>query len=96
MFKYWGGGIISHMGVSPKWVKSKRRREMMVITMAKLRMVHASMHGARKRPGPILTVLPPGVNIKQVFSINKENEYRKRIPGKNYFYQLPRVQYNVQ
>ena len=49
------------MGVSPKWVKSKRRREKkkerekdwtMVITMAKLRMVHASTHGARKPPGP--------------------------------------------
>ena len=25
---------------------------MMVITMAKLRMVHASTHGARKPPGP--------------------------------------------
>ena len=51
--KYWGE-IISHMGDSPKWVKSKRRRGKkkkkkeeiekdwtMVITMAKLRMAHA-------------------------------------------------------
>ena len=46
-----------------KWVKSKRRREekkrekrekdqTMVITMAKLRMAHASTHGAPKPPGP--------------------------------------------
>ena len=28
----------------------------MVITMAKLRMAHASTHGARKPPGPILKV----------------------------------------
>ena len=48
-----------HTGDSLKWVKSKRRREKekerekkMVITMAKLRMVHASTHGARKPPGP--------------------------------------------
>ena len=27
MPKYWGGEIISHMGDSPKWVKSKRRRK---------------------------------------------------------------------
>ena len=27
----------------------------MVITMAKLRMAHASTHGARKPPGPIIT-----------------------------------------
>ena len=26
----------------------------MVITMAKLRMAHASTHGARKQPGPII------------------------------------------
>ena len=33
----------------------------MVITMAKLRMAHASMHGARKPPGPIFTIkhIPP-------------------------------------
>ena len=29
----------------------------MVITMAKLRMAHASTHGARKPPGPIKTYL---------------------------------------
>ena len=48
------------MGDSLKWVKSKRRREKkerkrerkLVKTMAKLRMAHASTHGARKPPGP--------------------------------------------
>ena len=41
-------------------VKSKRQRKKkerekerkLVITMAKLRMAHASTHGARKPPGP--------------------------------------------
>ena len=33
--------------------KEKRKKERtMVITMAKLRMAHASMHGVRKPPGP--------------------------------------------
>ena len=49
-----------HTGDSPKRVKSKRRkrREMrekdrkLEITMAKLRMAHASTLGARKPPGP--------------------------------------------
>ena len=83
--------IISHTGVSPKWVKSKRRRKRekerlndgnnngqlriatpprvahakppgpkertMVITMARLCMAHASTHGARKPPGPIIAYL---------------------------------------
>ena len=46
MPKYWGKQIFAH-GRFPEWVKSKRRREKrkkdwtMVITMAKLRMVHA-------------------------------------------------------
>ena len=45
------GPIISHMGVSPKWVKSKKRRKerkkerKLVITMANLRMAHASHLG---------------------------------------------------
>ena len=34
---------------------------MMVITMAKLRMAHASTHGARKPPGPKLV---EGVKVK--------------------------------
>ena len=54
------------MGDSLKWVKSKRRRKKrekrekdrtMVITMANLRMAHASTHGARKPPGPIVKAM---------------------------------------
>ena len=43
--------------------KKKRRRKKrekerkLVITMAKLRMAHASTHGARKPPGPISQLL---------------------------------------
>ena len=49
-----GRNKFSHTGDSPKWVKSKRRREKreekkrgeaMLITMAKLRMGHASRLG---------------------------------------------------
>ena len=43
------------MGDSLKWVKSRRQRKKerkLVKTMAKLRMAHASTHGARKPPGP--------------------------------------------
>ena len=47
------------MGDSPKWVKSKkgkkkkkRKKRTMAITMAKLRLAHASTHGARKPTGP--------------------------------------------
>ena len=32
--------------------EKKERERKLVITMAKLRMVHASTHGARKPPGP--------------------------------------------
>ena len=36
------------------WEKKEREKERKyVITMAKLRMAHASTHGARKPPGPI-------------------------------------------
>ena len=48
------GNKFSHTGVSPKWVKSKRRRETEkreVITTAKLHMARTSTHGARKPPG---------------------------------------------
>ena len=55
MPKYWGNRF-SHTRDSPKWVKSKRRKKrrkkQLVITMAKLRMAHASTHSARKPPGP--------------------------------------------
>ena len=53
------------MGDSPKWVKAedgeKRKKERekerkLVITMAKLRVAHESMHGARKPAGPICKI----------------------------------------
>ena len=49
----------SHMGDSPKWVKSKRRRE----EKRRERLNNGdtngqAMHGARKPPGPILLGLP--------------------------------------
>ena len=39
--------------------KERKKDRTMVITMAKLRMAHASTHGARKPPGPktLLTLL---------------------------------------
>ena len=56
MPKYWENFFL-HTGVSPKWVKSKRRRE----KKERLNdgnnngqaMAHASTHGACKPPGPI-------------------------------------------
>ena len=37
------------------WAKREKKKDRtMVITMAELRMAHASTHGARKPPGPIL------------------------------------------
>ena len=39
------------MGQKQKTEKERREREL-VIAMAKLRMVHANTHGARKPPGP--------------------------------------------
>ena len=42
--------IISHTGEKEK--KKRKRDKTMVITMAKLRMAHASTHGACKPPGP--------------------------------------------
>ena len=60
--KYWGKQIFTHgrfpeVGQKQKTEKRKKEKERkkdwtMVITMAKLRMAHASMHGARKPPGP--------------------------------------------
>ena len=44
----------------------------MVITMAKLRMAHASTHGARKPPGPILeTGDSPGRRNKELLGAGK-------------------------
>ena len=42
----------AHKHTWNKKEREKRRDRTMVITMAKLRMAHASTHGARKPPGP--------------------------------------------
>ena len=55
MPKYWGKQIFSlrrFPEVGQKQKREKKKDRTMVITMAKLRMVHASTHGARKPPGP--------------------------------------------
>ena len=60
MPRYWGKqiftqGRFTEVGQKQKTEKKERKRERerkLVITMAKLRMAHASTHGARKPPGP--------------------------------------------
>ena len=59
MPKYWVKNYFAHgsfpeVGQKQKTERKKRGEKdwTMVITMAKLRMAHASMHGARKPPGP--------------------------------------------
>ena len=63
MPKYWVKNHFAHgsfpeVGQKQKTERKKRGRgkkeRPMVITMAKLRMAHASTHGARKPPGPKL------------------------------------------
>ena len=59
MPKYWGKQIFTHgrflqVGQKQKMEGKKKEERKLVITMAKLRMVHASTHGERKPPGPIL------------------------------------------
>ena len=58
MPKYWGKQIFAHgrfpeVGQKQKTEKKEKERKL-VITIAKLRMAHASTHGARKPPGPKL------------------------------------------
>ena len=64
MAKYWGKQIFSlrsfpEVGQKQKTEKKEKRKKKkdrkLVITMAKLRMAHASTHGARKPPGPIIS-----------------------------------------
>ena len=62
MPKYWGKqifspGIFSEVGKKQKTKKKRKEDRMMVITMAKLRMAHASTHGACKPPGPIVCLI---------------------------------------
>ena len=62
MPKYWVKNYFAHgrfpeVGQKQKTEKKRRKKEEDerlndVITMAKLRMAHASTHGARKPPGP--------------------------------------------
>ena len=59
MPKYWMNNYFTHgrfpeVGQKQKTEKKKERKRerKLVITMAKLRMAHASTHGARKPPGP--------------------------------------------
>ena len=60
MPKYWVKNYFTHgrfpeVGQKQKTEKREREKEerKLVKTMAKLRMAHASTHGARKPPGPI-------------------------------------------
>ena len=60
MPKYWVRNYFAHgsfpeVGQKQKTEKKKKKKKedwTMVITMAKLRMAHATTHGARKPPGP--------------------------------------------
>ena len=60
MTKYWGKQI-SHTRVSPKWVKSRRRREKkdstMVITMASYSLQMPPRVAHTKPPGPKALVI---------------------------------------
>ena len=58
MPKYWGE-TISHTGDSPKWVKSKRRREKKKEKRGPNDVNNngQAMHGARKPPGPIYAAM---------------------------------------
>ena len=54
----------------------------MVITMAKLRMAHASTHGARKPPGPKisdLAVQKALINVKLDYVAIDEAQVRNKI-----------------
>ena len=58
MPKYWVKNYFTHgrfpeVGQKQKTEKERERDRKLVKTMAKLRMAHASTHGARKPPGPI-------------------------------------------
>ena len=61
MPKYWVKNYFTHgrfleVGQKQKTEKKKKKDRKLVITMAKLRMAHASKHGARKPPEPKLYV----------------------------------------
>ena len=57
MPKYWVKNYFAHLrfpevGQKQKTEKERKKERKLVKTMAKLRMAHASTHGARKPPGP--------------------------------------------
>ena len=61
MTKYWGESYFTHgrfpevgqkQKTEKKKMKERKKERKLVITMAKLRMAHASTHDARKPPGP--------------------------------------------
>ena len=61
MPKYWVKNYFAHgrfpeVGQKQKTEKERKRERKLAKTMAKLRMAHASTHGARKPPGPILVL----------------------------------------
>ena len=50
---YFAHGSFLEVGQKQKTEKKEEKKDRkLVITMAKLRMAHASTHGARKPPGP--------------------------------------------
>ena len=62
-------GSFPEVGQKQKTEKRERERERkLVITMAKLRMAHASLHGARKPPGPEETSLIASVKLALTLS----------------------------
>ena len=70
--------------------KERKRDRTMVITMAKLRMAHASTHGARKPPGPkywggnyFAHGSFPKVGQKQKTERKKEREKKRPNDGNN-------------
>ena len=68
MPKYWVKNYFTHgrfpeVGQKQKTEKKKKKKKRenerkLVITMAKLRMAHASTHGAHKPPGPAMLGTP--------------------------------------
>ena len=63
LFRTWeiprSGSKAEDGGKRKKEREKEREKDWMVKTMAKLRMAHASTHGARKPPGPKKMFIPP-------------------------------------
>ena len=72
MPKYWVKNYFAHGRFSEvcqkqKTEEKKKEERKFVITMAKLRMAHASTHGAHKPPGPIAKVFWYSGKVRVVF-----------------------------